>query len=297
MIPEEKIVERDEILIPGQQGLKKVGRDARPENTIIDVNGIRIGGGEIVVMAGPCAVEGEEQLISTARAVKAGGAKILRGGAFKPRTSPYSFQGSKIEGLKLLALARQETGLPVVTEVMDPRHLDLTCRYADILQVGSRNMHNYSLLEEVGKCRKPVLLKRGMSSTIEELLFAAEYVMKGGNSSVMFCERGIRTFETCTRNTMDLNAVPMLKRISHLPVIVDPSHGTGHWWMVPPLSKSAIAVGADGLLVEVHCDPQKALSDGLQTLRPDRFDQMMRELRPVALAIGAELPLPEPHQP
>ncbi len=297
MIPEEKIVERDEILIPGQQGLKKVGRDARPENTIIDVNGIRIGGGEIVVMAGPCAVEGEEQLISTARAVKAGGAKILRGGAFKPRTSPYSFQGSKIEGLKLLALARQETGLPVVTEVMDPRHLDLTCRYADILQVGSRNMHNYSLLEEVGKCRKPVLLKRGMSSTIEELLFAAEYVMKGGNSSVMFCERGIRTFETCTRNTMDLNAVPMLKRISHLPVIVDPSHGTGHWWMVPPLSKSAIAVGADGLLVEVHCDPQKALSDGLQTLRPDRFDQMMRELRTVALAIGAELPLPEPHQP
>jgi 3-deoxy-7-phosphoheptulonate synthase len=180
---------------------------------------------------------------------------------------------------------------------MDPRQLDLICRYADILQIGSRNMQNYSLLEEVGRCRKPVLLKRGMSSTIEELLFAAEYVMKGGNSSVMFCERGIRTFETSSRNTMDLNAVPMLKRISHLPVIVDPSHGTGHWWMVPPLSKAAIAAGADGLLVEVHCDPQKALSDGPQTLRPDRFDQMMRELRRVALAIGAELPLPERPQP
>ncbi len=297
MISEEKIVEKDEILIPGQPGLKRAGRDGKPENTIIDVNGIRIGGGEIVVMAGPCAVEGEEQLVSTARAVKASGAKVLRGGAFKPRTSPYSFQGIGIDGLKLLALARQETGLPVVTEVMDPRHLDLTCRYADILQVGSRNMHNYSLLEEIGRCRRPVLLKRGMSSTVEELLFAAEYVMKGGNSSVMFCERGIRTFETCTRNTMDLNAVPMLKRISHLPVIVDPSHGTGHWWMVPPLSKAAIAVGADGLLVEVHYDPQKALSDGVQTLHPDRFDLMMRELRPVALAVGAQLTLPERHQP
>jgi 3-deoxy-7-phosphoheptulonate synthase len=203
----------------------------------------------------------------------------------------------EVEGLKLLALARQETGLAVVTEIMDPRQLDLICRYADILQIGSRNMQNYSLLEEVGRCRKSVLLKRGMSSTIEELLFAAEYVMKGGNSSVMFCERGIRTFETSSRNTMDLNAVPMLKRISHLPVIVDPSHGTGHWWMVPPLSKAAIAAGADGLLVEVHCDPQKALSDGPQTLRPDRFDQMMRELRRVALAIGAELPLPERPQP
>ncbi len=297
MIAEEKIVERDEILIPGQPGLRRASRDGQPENTIIDVNGNRIGGGEIVVMAGPCAVEGEEQLVATARAVKASGAKILRGGAFKPRTSPYSFQGFKIEGLKLLALARQETGLPIVTEVMDPRHLDLTCRYADILQVGSRNMHNYSLLEEIGRCRRPVLLKRGMSSTVEELLFAAEYVMKGGNSSVMFCERGIRTFETCTRNTMDLNAVPMLKRISHLPVIVDPSHGTGHWWMVPPLSKAAIAVGADGLLVEVHHDPQKALSDGVQALRPDRFDLMMRELRPVALAVGAQLTLPERHQP
>jgi len=297
MILEETIEKKDEVLIPEQHNLRLVCRRARPENTILDVNGVRIGGGEITVMAGPCSVESEEQLISIARAVKASGAKVLRGGAFKPRTSPYSFRGLEVEGLKLLALARQETGLAVVTEIMDPRQLDLICRYADILQIGSRNMQNYSLLEEVGRCRKSVLLKRGMSSTIEELLFAAEYVMKGGNSSVMFCERGIRTFETSSRNTMDLNAVPMLKRISHLPVIVDPSHGTGHWWMVPPLSKAAIAAGADGLLVEVHCDPQKALSDGPQTLRPDRFDQMMRELRRVALAIGAELPLPERPQP
>ena len=297
MILEETIEKKDEVLIPEQHNLRLVCRRARPENTILDVNGVRIGGGEITVMAGPCSVESEEQLISIARAVKASGAKVLRGGAFKPRTSPYSFRGLEVEGLKLLALARQETGLAVVTEIMDPRQLDLICRYADILQIGSRNMQNYSLLEEVGRCRKSVLLKRGMSSTIEELLFAAEYVMKGGNSSVMFCERGIRTFETSSRNTMDLNAVPMLKRISHLPVIVDPSHGTGYWWMVPPLSKAAIAAGADGLLVEVHCDPQKALSDGPQTLRPDRFDQMMRELRRVALAIGAELPLPERPQP
>ena len=297
MTPEERIGERDNILVPAQPALKKVGRGAKPSDTILDVNGIRIGGGEIVVMAGPCAVESEEQVISTARAVKAGGAKILRGGAFKPRTSPYSFQGFKTEGLQLLALAREETGLSVVTEIMDPRLLDFTCRCADILQIGSRNMHNYSLLEEVGKCQKAVLLKRGMSSTIEELLLAAEYILKGGNANVMFCERGIRTFETSTRNTLDLNAVPMLKRISHLPVIVDPSHGTGHWWMVPPLSKAAIAAGADGLLVEVHCDPQKALSDGQQTLRPDRFHEMMRELQRVAQAVGTELPLPELPQP
>ncbi len=291
VILQETIGEKDENFFPGQDALKLTCRRQKPDDTVVEVGDVRIGGGEITVMAGPCSVESEEQLVSAARTVKASGAKILRGGAFKPRTSPYSFRGLEEEGLKLLALARQETGLPVVTEIMDPRQLDLICRYADILQLGSRNMQNYFLLEEVGRCRKPVLLKRGMSSTIEELLFAAEYVMKGGNSSVMFCERGIRTFETSTRNTMDLNAVPMLKRISHLPVIVDPSHGTGHWWMVPPLSRAAIAAGADGLLVEVHCDPQKALSDGAQTLRPDRFDQMMRELRLVAMAVGADLPL------
>ena len=293
MNSERRICEGNEILIPAQHSLKLAGRRSGQEDTTVDASGIRIGGGEVVVMAGPCSVESEEQLISTARAVKASGAKILRGGAFKPRSSPYSFQGLKAEGLKLLALARQETGLAVVTEIMDLRYLDLTCQCADILQIGSRNMQNYSLLEETGRCRKPVMIKRGMSATVEELLLAAEYVMKGGNYDVMLCERGIRTFETATRNTMDLNAVPMLKRLSHLPVIADPSHGTGRWWMVPALAKGAVAVGADGLLVEVHCNPEAALSDGDQSLSPARFDQMMHELRPVAMAVGATLPLPE----
>jgi len=266
--------------------LQFASREGKPEDTIVRVNGIDIGGPEVVVMAGPCAVESEDQLFSTARAVKAGGAKVLRGGAYKPRTSPYSFQGLKEEGLKLLAQARAETGLLVVTEVMDARHLELVCRYADILQIGSRNMQNFTLLEEVGKCRKPLLLKRGMSATLEELLQAAEYVMKGGNREVLLCERGIRTFETSTRNTLDLNAVPMLKRHSHLPVIVDPSHGTGHAWMVPRLARAAVAVGADGLLVEVHCRPEEALSDGPQSLSPDSFGLMMNELRAVAAAVG-----------
>jgi 3-deoxy-7-phosphoheptulonate synthase len=292
-MPDTNALRYNERICHAQHLLAKTGQPAKRERTVVDVCGLRVGGSEVVVMAGPCAVENEEQLMATARAVKASGAKILRGGAFKPRTSPYSFQGLKVDGLKLLAQAREQTGLAVVTELMDPRHLDVTCKYADILQIGSRNMQNFSLLEEVGRCRKPVLLKRGMSSTIEEFLLAAEYVMKEGNTSVLLCERGIRTFETSTRNTMDLNAVPMLKRLSHLPVIVDPSHGTGHWWMVPFLAKAAIAAGADGLLVEVHCDPQKALSDGQQSLRPDRFDRMMRELRAVALAVGAELTLPE----
>jgi 3-deoxy-7-phosphoheptulonate synthase len=292
-MPDTNALRYNERICHAQHLLAKAGQPAKRERTVVVVCGLRIGGSEVVVMAGPCAVENEEQLMATARAVKASGAKILRGGAFKPRTSPYSFQGLKVDGLKLLAQAREQTGLAVVTELMDPRHLDVTCKYADILQIGSRNMQNFSLLEEVGRCRKPVLLKRGMGSTIEEFLLAAEYVMKEGNTSVLLCERGIRTFEMSTRNTMDLNAVPMLKRLSHLPVIVDPSHGTGHWWMVPFLAKAAIAAGADGLLVEVHCDPQKALSDGQQSLRPDRFDRMMRELRAVALAVGAELTLPE----
>jgi 3-deoxy-7-phosphoheptulonate synthase len=279
----------DQDVIASQKSLKLVGRHSASERTIVDVNGIAVGGNEVVVMAGPCSVEDEDQLMSTARAVKASGAKILRGGAFKPRTSPYSFQGLKLEGLKLLARAREETGLAIVTELMDPRYLEDTCRYADILQVGSRNMQNYALLEEVGKCRKPVLLKRGMMATIEEFLLAAEYLMKGGNTAVMLCERGIRTFETSTRNTMDLNAIPMLRALTHLPVIVDPSHGTGHWWMVSCLARAAVAAGADGLLVEVHCNPQQALSDGPQSLRPDRFERMMQELEPVAAAVGAGL--------
>ncbi len=283
-----------ERLIAAQDSLKLVGRAARPEGTILDVEGVRVGGIEVVVIAGPCAVEGEEQLLDTAKAVKSAGARMLRGGAFKPRSSPYSFQGLKEEGLRLLARARAETGLPLVTEVLDTRQLDLVCGYADVLQIGSRSMQNFPMLEEVGKIQKPVLLKRGMSSTIEELLLAAEYVMKGGNSNVILCERGIRTFETSTRNTLDLNAIPMLKRLTHLPVIVDPSHGTGHSWMVPQLAKAAIAVGADGLIVEVHRNPEEALSDGAQALCPDRFCRMMADLRAVAAAVGAEIFLPSP---
>jgi len=273
----------------GPVPFRLVGRESNPEGTVLDIHGVQIGGSEVVVMAGPCSVESRDQLLSTATAVKASGAKILRGGAFKPRTSPYSFRGLREEGLVLLAEARRETGLPVVTEVMDTRQVEPVCEHADILQIGSRSMHNFPLLEEVGQCDKPVLMKRGMSATIEELLLAAEYVLNKGNDRVMFCERGIRTFENATRNTLDLNAVPLLKRMSHLPVIVDPSHGTGHWWMVPAMCKGAVAVGADGLLVEVHCNPQEALSDGAQSLHPNRFDEMMQELRVVARAVGREI--------
>jgi len=261
-------------------------RASRPEGTIVNVRGVAIGGPTIVVIAGPCAVESAEQLLATARAVQASGASILRGGAFKPRTSPYSFQGLKEEGLELLKWVSGETGLPIVTEVMDTRRVEQVSAYSDMLQVGSRHMHSYPLLEEVGRTDKPVLLKRGMSATIDEFLFAAEYVLKAGNEQVVLCERGIRTFEQSTRNTLDLNAVPMLKRLTHLPVIVDPSHGTGHWWMVPWMSRGAVAVGADGLIVEVHPEPDEALSDGGQSLKPERFDAMMREVRAVAQAIG-----------
>ena len=261
-------------------------RERFPDGTIVDISGVRIGGSEVVVMAGPCAVENRDQILSTALAVQRGGAKVLWGGAFKPRTAPYSFQGLQEEGLKLLAWVREETGMPVVTEVMDTRQVEQVSEYADGLQIGSRNMHNYALLDEVGLSRKPVLLKRGMSATIDELMLSAEYILKQGNEQVIFCERGIRTFENSTRNTLDLSAVPILKRLSHLPVVVDPSHAAGHWWMVPALSKAAVAVGADGLLVEVHCEPSDALSDGLQSLKPDHFHSMMAELRDVAAAVG-----------
>ena len=273
---------------------KLVSREVKPNSTVLNIQGIQIGGSEVVVMAGPCAVESREQLLATAKAVKTSGARILRGGAFKPRKSPYSFQGLEEEGLKLLASIRQETGIPIITEVMDTRLIDLVCAHADILQIGSRNMHNSALLKEVGLSRKPVLLKRSMSATIEEFLLAAEYILKQGNHQVILCERGIRTFETSTRFTLDLSAVPMIKRLSHLPVVVDPSHGSGHWWMVPSLAKAAIAVGADGLMVEVHCNPQEALSDGPQSLRPDKFDLMMKDLVKVARAIGREITLQSP---
>ena len=269
--------------------LKLVSRKRVPEGSVIDVSGIQIGGPEIVIIAGPCSVESEEQLSKTAIAVKELGAHILRGGAYKPRTSPYSFQGLQDEGLKLLSWIRDEIDIPVVTEVMDPRKLELVCEHADILQIGSRNMHNTPLLNEVGKVRKPVLLKRGMSATIEEFLYAAEYIIKQGNDQVILCERGIRTFEPSTRFTLDIGAIPVLKRLSHLPVIVDPSHGTGHWWMVPGLAKAAIAAGADGLIIEVHCDPQNALCDGGQSLHPDTFKDLMDELFKVALAVGRSI--------
>lgn len=267
----------------------RVSRKSKPEATIVGVGGIKIGGPGIIIIAGPCAIELSDQLLLTAKAVKAGGAKILRGGAFKPRTSPYSFQGLGEEGLKLLKLARKETGMPVVTEVMDTRQVGLVSEYADMLQVGSRNMHNYPLLKEVGMTKKPVLLKRGMMATIEEYLLSAEYILNQGNDQVVLCERGIRTFEPSTRNTLDLSAVPMLKKLSHLPVIVDPSHGTGLRWMVPSLAKAAIAVGADGLIMEVHYSPETALCDGQQSLNISEFNMMMADLKKIALAIGREI--------
>lgn len=269
-------------------------RQTKPQGTTVRVADVEIGAAEVVVMAGPCAVETRDQLFETARSVRASGARILRGGAFKPRTSPYSFRGLKEEGLKLLSEVRSETGMPIVTEVMDTRQVELVCRHADILQIGSRSMQNFPLLEEVGQSKKPALLKRGMSATIEELLLAAEYVLAQGNEEVMLCERGIRTFEDSMRNTLDLNAVPMLKRMTHLPIVVDPSHGTGHAWMVPDLCMGAVAVGADALLIEVHCDPEAALSDGAQSLHPDRFDSLMRDLRKVAGAVGRSIGDPVP---
>ncbi len=269
--------------------LKLVARSQRPDGSTIQVGNVTIGGRKIVMMAGPCSVENADQLISVAQAVKGAGAEMLRGGAFKPRTSPYSFRGLGEEGLDMLADVRRITGLGIVTEAMDARQLEAVCAHADMIQIGSRNMQNFTLLEEVGKLRVPVLLKRGMSATIQEFLFAAEYIAHGGNEKIVLCERGIRTFETQTRYTLDLSAVPLLKNLSHLPVIVDPSHGTGIWWLVPLLARAAVAVGADGLLVEVHPEPEKALSDGDQSLRPDKFAAMMAELKLIAQAIGREI--------
>jgi 3-deoxy-7-phosphoheptulonate synthase len=255
----------------------------------VKVNGVSIGGTQLIVMAGPCAVESRGQMIETAHAVKAAGAHVLRGGAFKPRTSPYSFQGMGEKGLRILAEAREETGLPIITEVMEPQTVPLVTTYADILQIGARNMQNYALLHAVGESQRPVMLKRGMMSTVEELLMAAEYILSHGNERVILCERGIRTFETYTRNTLDISAVPLLKQLGHLPVVVDPSHGTGKWDLVEPVSLASVAAGADGLLIEVHPQPEEALSDGAQSLKPARFTALMANLRPVAEAIGRTL--------
>ncbi|MBU1944662.1 MAG: 3-deoxy-7-phosphoheptulonate synthase [Actinobacteria bacterium] len=278
-----------EDIIPILQPYKFAGREAHPENTVIELDGVRIGGDEVVVMAGPCAVESEEQLMTAARRVRAAGARILRGGAFKPRTSPYSFQGLGEDALKLLAAAREETGLLVVTEVTDPRNVELVCRYADILQVGARNMGNFVLLTEVGRSGHPAMLKRGPSSSVKDFLLAAEYVIIEGNRDVILCERGITTFETYTRNTLDISAVPVIKGLSHLPVIVDPSHATGRSYLVEPLSLAAIAAGADGIIVEVHPDPDAALCDGPQALTLDGFDSMMAKLKAIAPIVGRTL--------
>ena len=261
---------------------KLVSRDFHPEDTIIDAGGVKIGGKEIVVMAGPCAVENLDQLREAAQAVKACGAKFLRGGAFKPRTSPYDFQGLGEDGLKLLRQVADEFNLRVVTEIVDKDDIEIFCEYADILQVGARNMQNFQMLKALGKCSKPILLKRGLSATISEWLNAAEYIMSGGNEQVIFCERGIRTYETFTRNTLDLSAVAAVKELSHLPIVVDPSHGTGRWKMVAPMARAAIAAGADGLIIEVHPHPEKALSDGDQSLTPEAFKELMGNLDGIA---------------
>ncbi len=265
---------------------KLAGREFHPEDTVIKIGDLSIGGAELVVMAGPCAIEDEEQLIQAAEAVKKAGARVLRAGAFKPRTSPYSFQGLEQQGLHFLNRVRDKTGLLIVTEVMDQFTVDEVAECADIVQVGARNMQNYYLLRELGRIRKPVLLKRGLSATIEEWLMAAEYILSGGNYDVILCERGIRTFEPYTRNTLDLSAVPLVKQLSHLPIIVDPSHGTGLSGLVPAMSKAALAAGADGLMIEVHPNPQEALSDGPQSLTPAQFQTLIKELKGVALSVG-----------
>jgi len=267
---------------------KLVSREVKPEDTVIDVGGVKLGGSRIVVMAGPCSVESREQILEAAHAVKAAGASFLRGGAFKPRTSPYEFQGLAEEGLKLLALAREQTGLKIVTEVMDVETLPMVAEHADVLQIGARNMQNFSLLKQLGALKKPILLKRGPSATIKEWLMAAEYILSRGNYQVALCERGIRTFETMTRNTLDLNAVPVLKTLTHLPVVVDPSHGIGLRAHVGAMARAGVAAGADGLIVEVHPRPERALSDGQQSLTPAEFEGLMKQVRVIAGAVGRE---------
>jgi 3-deoxy-7-phosphoheptulonate synthase len=268
---------------------KLSSREFQPQDTRVRVGDLTIGGDEIVVMAGPCAVESEEQVLQTARAVKAAGANILRGGAFKPSSSPYTFRGLGKDGLKILALASQETGMPVITEVMTPQDVELVSRYADILQVGTRNMQNFILLDEVGKAQKPVMLKRGMSAAIEEWLLSAEYILAQGNRQLLLCERGIRTFETYTRNTMDISAIPSIQKLSHLPIIADPSHGTGRWHLVAPLALASVAAGANGLMIEVHPNPESALKDGAQSLTFENFERLMAQVIAVAISMGRKI--------
>ncbi|HIJ64688.1 MAG TPA: 3-deoxy-7-phosphoheptulonate synthase [Candidatus Hydrogenedentes bacterium] len=275
-----------EKVVPILKSFKLAGREVKQEDTIVKVGSARIGGKTFSVIAGPCSVESREQITEIARTVKEAGAKILRGGAFKPRTSPYSFQGLEEEGLMLLEEAREKTGLPFVTEVLTPEQVPLVEKHADMLQVGARNMQNFGLLKAVGRAKKPVFLKRGMMSTLNELLMSAEYVLSEGNPNVVLCERGIRTFETETRNTLDISAVPVLKNLTHLPVIVDPSHATGHWALVGPMAKAAVVAGADGVMIEVHNNPAEAFSDGPQSLKPERFQQLMKEIVPLVKLAG-----------
>jgi len=275
-----------ESVMPIMKPYKLVSKEFRKEGTVVDVCGVKMGDATLQVIAGPCSVESMDSLIETAKQVKASGARILRGGAFKPRTSPYDFQGLGMEGLKYLAEARKVTGLPIISELMDPRDTELLCEYVDIIQIGARNMQNFRLLTEAGKTKKPVLLKRGLSATLKEFLMSAEYIAAQGNSNIILCERGIRTFETATRNTLDLSAVPVLKEETHLPVFVDPSHAVGRWALVAPLALAAVAVGADGLMIEVHMDPENALCDGAQSLKPKKFDLLMKDIKKVAAAVG-----------
>lgn len=272
-----------------QEPYKKANRLFHPDNTVINVKDRSIGGKKLAIIAGPCSVESEEQILSIANSVKNAGAGFLRGGAFKPRTSPYAFQGLKKEGLELLKFAREKTGLPIVTEIMSTDFLDEFVEDVDVIQVGARNMQNFDLLRQLGKTNKPILLKRGLSATIEELLMSAEYIMAGGNENVILCERGIRTFEKYTRNTLDLSAIPAIKKLSHLPVIIDPSHAAGLWWMVEPMAKAAVVAGADGLIIEVHNDPENALCDGAQSIKPEKFDRLMEKLRVLAQVEDREI--------
>ena len=269
---------------------KKANKMFHPKPTVIEVNGQKIGGdSRLALMAGPCSVESEEQIVGIAQEVKKMGANFLRGGAFKPRTSPYAFQGLQYEGLELLMEAREKTGLPIVTEIMSPYDIETFVEKVDIIQVGARNMQNFELLKELGRTSKPILLKRGLSATIEEWLMSAEYIMSGGNEKIILCERGIRTFETYTRNTLDISAIPAVKNLSHLPVVVDPSHATGKWWMVEPLARAAVAVGSDGLIIEVHNDPANALCDGQQSIKPHVFGELMEQIKLIAKAVGREV--------
>ena len=268
---------------------KKANRKFHPEDTIVDVNGVKVGGGNFAVMAGPCSVESEAQIVEVAKAVQSSGAAMLRGGAFKPRTSPYSFQGMGVQGLKLLLEAKAETGLPIVTELMSPKYCELFEEKVDLVQIGARNMQNFDLLKEVGKMSKPVLLKRGLSSTYEEWIMSAEYIMSEGNQNVILCERGIRTFENYTRNTLDVSAIPAIKRMSHVPIVVDPSHAGGYSWLVEPLALAAIAAGADGLIIEVHNNPAKALCDGQQSLTPIQFDELMEKAQKMTAMLGKQI--------